>query len=688
MESAIPPVESDQPAHEIGTYHFPPFSYEFGTQRLIGLHGEIRLPLKSAAVLGCLIRHRGHIVSKEEILAEVWQGTSVSDDAIVQRVLDIRKALDRIPGGQGLIRTHPKRGYEFLAPKELQPSPIPDVPFVSSTSFRRVSLWLTAVSVMAAVLCVGIWIMQRRQTSSWEAHHLKVSQLTFREGRNDFPAFDASGNRLLYVSDEAGVPNVWLLDRKTEKRKQITRSSGALSELDWCSDGEWIAYRSQGEKSGIYVLSLISGQSIFVSSQGHHPRWSPDGKSLVFHGVGESASLFQWNRETETIGRIDIPDGRLLNLSWPVWGNDNNTIYFVARVAGASAATQHGSESLVSLGHQIWMFKLRERSLMLASPGVGVLRDGGLDFDRKRAELIFVGVDCGLWSFPVSRSSGIRQGEPIRLTVTTQAHQHPRVGPNGDIAFSATLGGEALWNVPIQKNGELNQEHMTRLTGETASLRSPSLSPDGKHIAYFIWQGSHFELWLLDLSTHTSHEIGPDDGLSRTSPVWSADGSTLKYTVLGKQLREERTARLNEDFSRLVNETKLGNGFVGKSPFPSDLHYALSLGNQDGQRVVEVISKQGRKTAVTPPGHYFHPLFSEHGRHIYFQSDASGWIDIWAVNFDPTSGKAISPPRQMSHFGGSPYLLSDNNLVFLLLKDNLVVPLRTDQTTLWVADGR
>lgn len=678
--------------HGTDIFRFALFQFDFEAQRLSGPQGEIPLSLKSAAVLSYLIKRRGHIVGKDEILAAVWKGTAVSDDAIVQRVLDVRKALSSAPGGHGFIRTHPKRGYEFFFVEEPKPPveaatlvPLPEPP---ADSKRRLQILLLSGVVVAALVLVAAILFLRERRMRQEPRNLNVSQLTFRSGRDDYPAFDATGRRLLYVSDEGGTSNVWLLDRTTDERRQMTHSSAPLSELDWSHDGEWIAYRSEEERSGLYVRSLITGQVIFVAAFGHHPRWSPSGTQLAFHSAGEHGAIYIWSSQTQTVRKVDIRDSRLVNISWPVWGEDDNSLYFIARVFNASSSIQHSSENLVSLGHQIWFLDTRGGVPVLSTPGIGVLRDGGFDYDRKNSQLVFVGTDRGLWRSQVAAKTGIMEAAPARQTLTTQGHQHPRVGPQGEVAFSASLGQEALWHIPFQSDGTLKESGLVRLTDSASSVRAPALSPDGRHVAYFIWQGSHFEIWMLDMETHTYRPVGPNDGLSRTSPGWSSDGLSLTYTVFSKQSREVRRARLDENFSKLVEERKV----VGEGPaadrgtFDATGRYALVLHEQNGEGVLWLESRQGGGGAITSPGHYAKPSWSSDGRHIYFQSDASGWFDIWSMDFDPTTGKATSLPRQISHFGRSSYLLSDNNLGFVVQPHGLVVPLHEDLSALWIAD--
>jgi tetratricopeptide (TPR) repeat protein/DNA-binding winged helix-turn-helix (wHTH) protein len=73
---------------------------------------------KSLQVLLYLIEHRARLVSKEELFENVWEGTAVTDDALVQIIVELRKLLGDDSRQPRFIRTIPKAGYHFIGPVE------------------------------------------------------------------------------------------------------------------------------------------------------------------------------------------------------------------------------------------------------------------------------------------------------------------------------------------------------------------------------------------------------------------------------------------------------------------------------------------------------------------------------------------------------------------------------------------
>jgi DNA-binding winged helix-turn-helix (wHTH) protein/TolB-like protein/Tfp pilus assembly protein PilF len=75
---------------------------------------EIKLRPKSFEVLRYLVENRGRLLSKEELIRAVWGDSSVTDNSLVQCLIEVRRALG--DQNQALIRTVPRRGYIFEPP--------------------------------------------------------------------------------------------------------------------------------------------------------------------------------------------------------------------------------------------------------------------------------------------------------------------------------------------------------------------------------------------------------------------------------------------------------------------------------------------------------------------------------------------------------------------------------------------
>jgi TolB-like protein/DNA-binding winged helix-turn-helix (wHTH) protein len=77
---------------------------------------SLRLEPKAVDVLCHLARKPGKVVAREELLASVWPGVVVGDDALTQVVIKLRKALGDDAHRPTYIETISKRGYRLIAP--------------------------------------------------------------------------------------------------------------------------------------------------------------------------------------------------------------------------------------------------------------------------------------------------------------------------------------------------------------------------------------------------------------------------------------------------------------------------------------------------------------------------------------------------------------------------------------------
>lgn len=88
---------------------------------------EFVLRPQTLAVLLFLIRNTHRVVSKEELFQAVWNDTAVTDDAVVQCVVEIRKAFGDEVKAPRFIRTIPKVGYRFVATADPVAAPVDSV---------------------------------------------------------------------------------------------------------------------------------------------------------------------------------------------------------------------------------------------------------------------------------------------------------------------------------------------------------------------------------------------------------------------------------------------------------------------------------------------------------------------------------------------------------------------------------
>jgi DNA-binding winged helix-turn-helix (wHTH) protein/tetratricopeptide (TPR) repeat protein len=112
---------------------------------------SVSLTPKSFAVLGFLLANQSRLVTKEELLQEVWRDSYVSDAVLKVCVREIRKALNDDPATPRFIETVHRRGYRFIAPvheTQIRPAAAPSDPtsllIGRDSAVAKLEEWLTS----------------------------------------------------------------------------------------------------------------------------------------------------------------------------------------------------------------------------------------------------------------------------------------------------------------------------------------------------------------------------------------------------------------------------------------------------------------------------------------------------------------------------------------------------------------
>ena len=122
-------------------------------------HGElVKVEPKVMSLLAYLAANAGRIVPKEELLAKVWNGAHVVDEALQRAVSMLRTALGDDARNPRLVETVPTRGYRLMVTPRPLEAPVGPVSAGLAGS-RLVGLIIVA---RLAGLIVGAAAMQMR----------------------------------------------------------------------------------------------------------------------------------------------------------------------------------------------------------------------------------------------------------------------------------------------------------------------------------------------------------------------------------------------------------------------------------------------------------------------------------------------------------------------------------------------
>ncbi len=112
-------------------------------------------------------------------------------------------------------------------------------------------------------------------------------RLTFSKGIDLSPSFSPDGNKMAYVSDRNGLPQIFIEDLQSGQVNRLTFSGRYNTQPSWSPAGDKIAYTTweSGGEINIFVIEVDgSGLKQLTGNSGENesPSWSPDGRMIVF----------------------------------------------------------------------------------------------------------------------------------------------------------------------------------------------------------------------------------------------------------------------------------------------------------------------------------------------------------------------------------------------------------------------
>ncbi|MFZ4629902.1 MAG: winged helix-turn-helix domain-containing protein, partial [Blastocatellia bacterium] len=284
-------------------YHFGGFRLLEEEKQLFGGEKQIPLTNRRFALLLILVQRAGEIVTKEEMIAEVWGGVTVEESNISQQIYQLRLLLGDDARHQNFIETLPSIGYRFKAKVEREETEVVEEvnEAVSATgaslpargegpSKRRRHLAL-ALGMMAAILVWIGTIVAREGGLTGKDRNLPrdplVRPLVSLPGMKTHPAFSRDGKWISF-SLKDGVSNnfdIYLIEADqpwTRVPRRLTSHPLGESHSAWSPDGRQIAFlrlpELAEERFRLMILDIETKKEWEVGRVWGGLDWSPDGQ--------------------------------------------------------------------------------------------------------------------------------------------------------------------------------------------------------------------------------------------------------------------------------------------------------------------------------------------------------------------------------------------------------------------------
>ncbi len=154
---------------------------------------------------------------------------------------------------------------------------------MASAPRRRISVGLVAVITFVTVASAAAltwWALHRASAP----REVEMNRLTYDSGLTRYSTISPDGKLVAYASDCSGEGNLDIYVQQVGGREAIRRTSHPADDIQpsFSPDGSKIAFRSERNGGGIYIIDTLGGPERKIADRGWHPSFSPDGSQILY----------------------------------------------------------------------------------------------------------------------------------------------------------------------------------------------------------------------------------------------------------------------------------------------------------------------------------------------------------------------------------------------------------------------
>ena len=534
-------------------------------------------------------------------------------------------------------------------------------------SKRRALSWVLAALALVVAAGIGRWTAKPSPETKIAPGHFTA--LTDQPGVERAPAVSPDGKSFVYVGGASGNEDVFVQRVGGRNPTNLTADSPGRDEAPAFSpDGEQIAFRSEREGGGLFVMGATGESVRRVTDFGFDPSWSPDGAELA---VATEPVRDPTTRATVSeVWAVDVSTGKRRLVSRgdgvaPRWSPNGHRIAYWGLPAGKS---QRDVFTVAADGSQ-------------STAPVPVTNDGEFDWSpawSPDGRFLYFSSDRGgtmnLWRVATDEKTGRALGPPEPVTTPASWVSHATFSRDGNLLLATLAERSNLMKVGFDPGREAVIGSPVAVLKGTRLITSLDWSPDGQWFVFDGPKGSREDLYLIRVDGSGYRQL-TDAPFQHRVPRWSPDGARIAF--YSNRSGSAQVWTIHPDGSGLGQVTSRETGALYPAWSPDSRRVAVTgSGNKTPNAILEPGRTDEKRFVflpLLPTGDNLNPSsWSRDGRFLAgFRDREDRSTEVLLYSFDTGRWESIDPS------GRAPLFLSDSRRL-LFQKDNGVVLFDTE----------
>ena len=430
--------------------------------------------------------------------------------------------------------------------------------------------WIYAAAAAAAAAGAAALIINAGRTdgvaTGGATAAATFTQLTHGPGQELFPTLSPDGRSVAYASSAAGNMDIYTQRVGGQNAANLTEAStDDDTQPAYSPDGEHIAFRSERDGGGLFVMGATGEAVRRVTREGYHPVWSPDGTQLLYVTQNISDPSVRFTPSQMWMATIATGERRMVSAgdaAQPAWSPDGTRIAYWGRTGSSGTADiwtmpAGGGEPVVVTDEpsldwnpvwapdgralyfasdrggsmNLWRVSIDPRTGAATGRPTPVTTGGGsasqhvsISKDGRRIAYVARVESMNVQRVEFDPASGRVRGIPAWVTRGSRTVAQPDPSPDGrHIAFNSTGPQEDIFVTSPSGAG------LQQLTDDAFQDRAARWSPDGARVAFYSNRTGKYEIWTINRDGSGLQQLTRSPGAHY--PVWSPDGRRMAYST-------------------------------------------------------------------------------------------------------------------------------------------------------------